>query len=227
MRAKHSADNPVTRSPVGPPHSPTEHTVGGGRDDGYPRDPWSCCACAAPGAPACRAGVRCNSVRKTMCPRQSMLRELLYPRAMAGPSLPGHPPQTPNNARCPPQPPSAYILVRGASLCGLPVCVAYSSSSGFCRRHAQHRTNFGACFNVFPPEIAADPALQRPVLEARLRGRCERKRRGGWQTALQTASRNRTAVRRRILSFLLIRPATMRTCPPLPSVELVAPRWAA
>ena len=45
-----------------------------------------------------------------------MLRELLYPRAMAGPSLPGHPPQTPNNARCPPQPPSAYILVRGASL---------------------------------------------------------------------------------------------------------------
>ena len=109
----------------------------------------------------------------------------------------------------------------------LHVCVAYSSSSGFCRRHAQHRTNFVACFNVFPPEIAADPALQRPVLEARLRGRCERKRRGGWQTALQTASRNRTAVRRRILSFLLIRPATMRTCPPLPSVELVAPRWAA
>ena len=116
MRAKHSADNPVTRSPAGPPHSPTEHTVGGGRDDGCPRDPWSCCACAAPGAPACRAGVRCNSVRKNRCPRQSMLRELLYPRAMAGPSLPGHPPQTPNNARCPPQPPSAYILVRGASL---------------------------------------------------------------------------------------------------------------
>ena len=85
----------------------------------------------------------------------------------------------------------------------------------------------GRVSTCFLLKFAADPAFAE-ACGARLRWRrCEPKRRGGWQTALQTASRNRTAVRRRILSFLLIRPATMRTCPPLPSVELVAPRWAA
>ena len=92
-----------------------------------------------------------------------MLRELLYPRAMAGPSLPGHPPQTPNNARCPPQPPSAYILVRGASLSVYPYVSRihpHPDSAAGTHNIVQILGRVSTCFLL---KFAADPALQRPV----------------------------------------------------------------
>ena len=76
------------------------------------------------------------------------------PRAMAGASPPGHPPQTPNNARCTLDHQRVHFGARRFALPFTRMCRVFILIQ-IRGRHAQDSTNVGALFNVFPSEIPA------------------------------------------------------------------------